>query len=253
MSVTGVTNNIKFTTYGRLLEQDIKRLPALKIDRIDYYQGSNANTSKTSKNNYWNKFFTVATFGLTGLYIAHRNNLFNPIKREAKKIIKNSDLKDRLLKFADEAINPETYKKATTKYLNELISGKNSDANVANEAQKILKNNESFDKLSKLVEKRLLDDSDTTRFKQGFVVDLLDRLNIKIEKNLNKAKNHGLPYKNQGSNIVESVFAKANNAPSLVEETLYESINNRSSVTIDNFIKDSLISQIHEKALQAAS
>ena len=79
---------------------------------------------------------------------------------------------------------------------------------------------------------------------------MLDKLNIKIEKNLRKHKEHGLPYKNQAGAVTEAIFAKNENTQSMVEEILTEVINTRSDTTVDNFLRDSIIKTQLERSVK---
>ncbi len=245
MEINGV-NAEQTNKYCRLSKNDIIRMPSLNITRADFYHSSRQINTKHSKN-YLKNLSTLTALSLTGLYIAHRNNLFNPIKREAKKILKSSELKEKVLNFVEQTVNNDTYTQTTKKFIENLTTDKLRPQDFIEEAQKILKDQNAFSELMAKVIKRLNDDPNTTTLKQGFAVDILDRLGVKIERNLTKAKNNGLPYKNQSSDIIESIFKKAGNINNTAEETLFESITNRSSSTIENFIKDSLIKTRLEK------
>ena len=240
MQVTGTTDTQGITKYSRLSSNDIARMPALKINRADFYQGSSPikPVVKKAPDTLRNKIFTALTFGIVGLYLAHRQNLFNPIRREAKKILKSETLKNKVLEFAKDAVNPETYKKATRTFLNLAICDKNRPATFVENAQKILADEKLLEKLDDKVLKHLSDDSNTERLKQGFAVDIMDRMMNKIEKSLKQMKECGQEYKNKTDLIVSSLFDKTPDTQSIAQEALYKSITNRSSVLIENFIKD---------------
>ncbi len=235
----GAQQGLNSNKYVRLSKDDITRMPSLNKNRIDFYQGTNAVVQKP-QSNYWKKIFTVLTFGLVGLYLAHRNNLFNPIKRETKRIINDQNLKEQVISLVKKQVTPETYQSSTKRFLQNIINDKSRAADFGNEAQKILGDNASFQELMTKVTKRLNDDT-PEGLQEGFCVDILDRLFGKIEKYLTNAKREGLPYKNQNAGIIEKIFAKPQNAESIAEETLYEAISNRSASTIETFINDSII------------
>ena len=79
---------------------------------------------------------------------------------------------------------------------------------------------------------------------------MLDKLNIRIEKNLRKHKELGLPYKNQAEAVTEAIFTKNTNSPSLAEEILTDVINTRSDTTVDNFLRDSIIKTQLERSVK---
>lgn len=233
---TQAVNNYK---YVRLSKNDIVRMPSPNINRVDFYQGTNPQFYKKDSN-YWGKIFTAATFGIVGLYLAHRNNLFNPVKRETKKILNDKNLQDEVLAFVKNRIAPETYVDTTKRFMEDLITNNSRPKDFIQETQKILNDKKSFQNLIEKVTNRLNDDT-PEGLREGFSVDILDRLFNKIEKFLTKSKRDNLPYKNQNAQIIKMLFEKPQNANSIVEETLYEAISNRSASTIETFINDSII------------
>jgi len=235
-------------SHGRLLKEDILRLPSKETNKPDFYQPS-LHINK-GKNDFWKNFFTALTFGVTGLYIAHRHNLFNPIKREAKKIIRNSQMQLRVKKFVNKTLSKNTYKEATIEFLKAMSKDKTRRKIYMEEAKKILGNKKSFNQLFEKVCARLSDDKDPASLKRGYVVDVLDNLEKFIEKTLMKNKAHGLPYKNQGQNLMSSVFIKAGKNNSPAEQILHNIIANRSTSTIEAFVKDSIIKSSVEQAIK---
>ena len=251
MNVTGAASAPSNNKYGRLMESDITRLPSLNITRVDFYQGSKGTARNGKSNHNWRtNFFTLATFGLTGLYIAHRNNLFNPIRRETRKITRNPEFKEKILTFVKENLNTETFKKATKALLEKISKDKTKRQTLLDETQKILKNNSLMEDLHTKVISNLADDANTERFQRGFASDMLDKLNVRIEKNLRKHKELGLPYKNQAEAVTEAIFTKNTNSPSLAEEILTDVINTRSDTTVDNFLRDSIIKTQLERSVK---
>ena len=238
MEING-TKAVHTNKYVRLSTNDITRMPSLNVNRIDFYQGTNPQSMQNSSN-YWGKIFTAATFGIVGLYIAHRNNLFNPVRRETKKILNDKNLQDRVLDFVKEKLKPELYIDTTKRFLENLKNNSSRPKDFIQETEKILNNKASFQELMEKITKRLNDDT-PEGLQEGFCVDILDRLFTKIERFLTKNKQNGLPYKNQNANVIDKIFAKSQNANSIAEETLYEAIANRSSSTIETYINDSII------------
>jgi len=195
MSSFGITQTIKPPTYDRLLGKDITRLPDMKkVSRDIFVTNNKPLTPDEKRRSFAKKAFTVATFALTGLYLAHRNNLFNPIKREAKKIIRNEDFQKKILAYVDGKISDDTYTNATKQFLNKMLGEKRTPAFIT-ETKKILSDKESFDELFIKIKKRLADDKNPETLKQGFAVDVLDKLMVKIERDLVTNKDNGLPYK----------------------------------------------------------
>lgn len=240
MQVNGVNNTPEIKTYTRLSDNDIARMPSLKINRADFYQGSTplkTDSKPVKEHSLRNKIFTCLTFGLVGLYLAHRQNLFNPIKREAKKIIKNNALKDSVVNFAKENVNNETFTKVAHNLLGEFANNSKSTA-LSEGAEKLLADKKQLEKFDKALLKVLNDDTDAVRFKNGFAVNILDKLSSKIEKTLKQMKECGEKYKDKADSIIEGLFTKANNEPSVVENCLASTIKTRSSAFIEKYIKD---------------
>ena len=91
MSSVSINQTEKPLTYARLLGKDITRLPdKKKVSRDIFVPTKTVISPEPAKKNALKKVVTFVTFAITGVYLAHRNNLFNPIKREAKKIIKKA-------------------------------------------------------------------------------------------------------------------------------------------------------------------
>jgi len=253
MLVSNPTNTITQVKYTRLSDSDISRLPSLNMTRCDFYQANNMNNSpikiaKTSSNTR-NKIFTALTFGLVGLYLAHRQNLFNPIRREAKKIIKSSAFKNKMMDFVKEVL-PEpntltgarktltTCKDTTRKFLESIITDKNRPKPFIEATKNLINSNHNMSKLNKKVFRQIVDDTNYERLQRGFAVDTMDRLTGKIEKSLKQMKDCGQPYKDQTQNIITGIFESTNNSESIAYNTLQQSMLNRTSVQIENFIKD---------------
>jgi len=229
-------------TYTRLLGKDITRLPdKTKVSRDIFVPTKAIQTPEAARKSALKKIVTFVTFAITGVYLAHRNNLFNPVKREAKKIIKNLDLQKRVKDFVDSKISTETYDDATRKMLQKLAGDKTRSKEFVAETQKLLTDDTAYKTLFKKVEQRLADDKIPERLRQGYAADVLDKLFIKIEKDLAKSKENSLPYKNQSDKIIANIFAKPEKGQSTVEEMLYGVINNRTASTIENHINKMVI------------
>ena len=244
MKLSGI-NNIESLSYsGRLLKEDIVRLPSPQTNKADFYTTSKENKSD-HKSHFWRNVFTALTFGITGLYIAHRNNLFNPARKEAKRIVKTDEVINRIRTFVQSAVNPETYKKSAQKTLGILAEDKSRGESFSKEAHRILGDNPTLDELyNKLFIKPksvLIDDKNQERYISGYTVDVLDRLAIKIEKMLGRMKQEGQNIKDQGATILNKLFEKDEKGVTIVEDTLLDVIGTRSSAAIENFVQDSII------------
>lgn len=234
----GSTTNLSYS--GRLLKEDIVRLPSEETNKADFYIPTNTTPKKRSV--FWRNFFTALTFGLTGLYIAHRNNIFNPARKQAKKIVKSQEMIDKVKSFVESAINPETYKKASRRTLEILSGDKSRGDGFMSEAKTIMGSETSMEKLFQEVSKKLADDKDATSLKNGFAVDVLDKLSARIEKMLKEIKQNGGDVKSQKDNIITRIFAKDDKGSTIAEDMLLEVIGTRSTSTIEGFVQDSLIS-----------
>lgn len=242
MSSVSINTTEKPLTYARLLGKDITRLPDKKKVSRDIFVPTKAiQTPDAAKKSTLKKVVTFVTFAITGVYLAHRNNLFNPIKREAKKIIKNLDLQNRVKDFVDSKISQETYDDATKKMLQKLSEEKSRSKEFIAETKKLLTNDDEYQKLFEKIKKRLADDKNPETLNQGFAADVLDRLFIKIEKDLAKSKENSLPFKNQADKIIPNIFATPEKGQSTVEEMLYKVINNRTSSTIESYINKMVV------------
>ena len=244
MKLGGISNTEGLSYAGRLLKEDIVRLPSPLTNKPDFYI-KNTDTIKTKKSHFWRNFFTALTFGLTGLYIAHRNNLFNPARKEAKRIVKSADVINRIKTFVNEAINPETYKTSTRKALETLSRDKSRGESFTTEARRILGDESSMEDLYKVLfinkKNKLVDDNNTERYLNGYAVDVLDKLSVKIEKMLAKMKQDGQNISGQKTAIMNKLFAEDENGSTIVKDTLHEVIATRSAGTIENFVQDSVI------------
>ena len=234
-SIAPVANTPK---YGRLLAKDIVRLPD-KTAVKDFYARPVVISQSEAKRLFRKKLFTGATFGLVGLWLAHRNHLFNPIHREAKKIIRNEVFQNEIRKFVEENVSERTFIRSTKRFLKSIIKENKRKPEIITETKKALEQKKVFKQLYAKVKEVLNDDKAT--LKDGYTVDLLDRLQIKVEKDLAKNREHGLPYKEQGEKILKALTAKNAEGQSPLSELLYEAITTRSSSTIEEFIKNAAL------------
>ena len=157
MKLTGVYLSDNLSYSGRLLKGDIMRLPSTQTNRADFYMPVQPSPSR--KNNvFLRNLFTALTFGFTGLYIAHRNDLFNPIRREAKRIIKSDDFINKIRTFVDGALNPQSYKDAARRSLEILSENKSRGEEFMNEAKKILASDKDFSVILTEVSKKFAAD-----------------------------------------------------------------------------------------------
>ncbi len=235
---SGIQQVLNTPRYERLRVGDITRLPD-KRAAIDFYKRVVPVSKEEGKRLFRKKIFTGATFGLVGLWLAHRHNLFNPVHREAKKIIRNEQFQNKIREFVDEHLTPQSFIDSTKRLLGKIISDKERKPEIVAEAKKALDKKEVFDKLFEKVNKKLNDDDKTLN--DGYAVDLLDRLLIKVERDLAKNKEHGLPYKEQGEKVLKALTTKNSEGQSPLSELLYEAITNRSSSTVEEFIKNAAL------------
>ena len=240
MKLTGVYLADNLSYGDRLLKGDIMRLPSPQTNKADFYMSVKP-SPKRQRNAFWRNLFTAMTFGLTGLYIAHRNNLFNPIRREAKRIIKSDDFISKIKAFVDSSLGADTYKRAAKKSLEILSENKSRGEEFMTEAKRILNDNNSFTDIFKTVSTRLVDDSNPQRLKDGYSVDMLDKLTGSIERMLRNFKEAGQNYKNRDAEIVSALFAPIEGKANMVTNVLDEIVQNRAFLTVENFVKDFII------------
>ena len=263
MKLGAISNTNSFSMQGRLSKEDILRLPSPRTNKADFYTSTHSFTKKNQKSHIWRNIFTALTFGLTGLYIAHRNNLFNPARKEAKKIIKSDALIHKIKSFVSSAIIPEikirnrvernlptpplgkTYEAAIRRTLKKLSEDNSRGKKFVQEAKNIIKNKKSMQELFRNVSKVLADDSNKESLINGYTTDILDSLLRPLEKTIRNIKQSGKPYKDQGAALIEQLFKKNGKAASTIEDLLYDVIDNRSKAAVEGFIQDSIISKIN--------
>ena len=238
MKLTGVylADNLSYS--GRLLKGDIMRLPSAQTNKADFYMPVKPSPSR-KRTVFLRNLFTALTFGFTGLYIAHRNDLFNPIRREAKRLIKSDTFISKIKTFVDSSLNPQTYREATKKSLEMLAGNKSRGEEFVSEAKRILASDKDFADVLKEATKKFADDADIQRLKDGYSVDLLDKLVSKVEKLLRGIKESGQNYRNKDGEILTTLFTSNDGKNSIAKDVLVEIIENRGSVPIEKFVNDS--------------
>lgn len=238
MKLLNIKSSPAMEGFQRLSVLDIERKPNLpQVNNKDTF----INTSPKEKNapdNKWRNIFTIATFGLTGLCIAHRNNLFNPIKRETISIIKNDKFIKEIREYVAKKLTNENFDKITKKYLENLSSNNKVSKDLSQEAANILKNPENLSDLYKKVSGNLRLNESDEGLEKSFSVALLDKLKIRIEKYLIRNKQNDLPYKNQYDNIVKDFFESNTDSPKAVDELFEDVVKERSLSTIETYLKD---------------
>lgn len=236
--------NTGFKASNRLMAYDISKMPVNSFainEKEDYYT-----PKKRTNSAYWTKFFTVASFALTGLYLAHRNNLFNPVKREARKILRSEELTNKLKEYISTKLNPDSYNDFTNNLLKKYAGDKTRTEGFVAAAQEIIGDEKRLTKLFDKVSSRLADDGEALRHGNGFVSDMLDLLGMKIEKLVQSCKNNNLPYKNKQGEFMDKLFS-ANNGSSVADETLFDIFKSRAGSIVENFVKEANISSTINK------
>lgn len=216
-------------SYSRLSYEDINRLPQIRSSEPKKLLADtqNQNNNKTAK---FAKIFTVAISALVGLYIAHRNNLFSPIMKETKKILKTPDTFEKINKYVNDNFSFEACAKVAKKFLNNFDSSQ--PVALAEQAKLLAKDNKKFDKLTKKIFAELNDDKNAERFKRGICVDMMDLYLPKIVKKLQTLKNNKQPYKNLQPEIVSDLFKKGSDGVMPIDDLFYNAIKGRIKNTI---------------------
>ena len=244
MKLGGIITSESLSYAGRLLKDDIVRIPSPQKNKADFYIRNIDNKPEHGKH-FWRNIFTALTFGMTGLYLAHRNNLFNPARKEAKRIVKAEETINKIKTYVQESLTNDTYKAATQRTLALLAKDGSRGSDFSEEARRILRDDSALDGLYNILfikpKNKLIDDKDIARYQDGYVVDILDKLSVKIEKMLSGMKQNGENIKGQKANILQKIFDKDEHNATIVGDTLLEIIGNRSAGTIENYVQDSLI------------
>ena len=215
-------------SYARLSSADITRLP--KMATAPNPQKTLTDTNEIKKTTKIAKIFTVVLSALVGLYIAHRNNLFSPVMKETKKVLKTPDTFEKINKYVNDNFNFETCAKVAKKFLNNFDS---SQPEALSQQAKILAaDNKKFDNLAKKVFSELSDDNNAERFKRGLCVDMMDLYLPKIEKKLQTLKDNNQPYKKLQPEIVADLFKKDSAGVMPIEDLFYNAIKGRIKNTI---------------------
>lgn len=241
-------DNISFKSdfnYARLTDKDIKKLPYNAIKSLpanDVYESSskkieNNNTEK--KQNRAKKIALGVVIAGVALFIGKKLNLFNPVKRELNKIVNEPLFKKRAVDFVNKNANEENYKLITKGLLNDLAENNVAEKAERNVAKEILNDKKSFDSLYERVSKKLNNDS-PVGLKNGFVVELMDRLSVNLEGILKGAKKEGHIIKDEHVNMVGKLFEKPQEGKSLAEIRFNEIIESRIYKTFKECISEKL-------------
>ena len=235
MNVSNVSS-YNINSYSRLSMEDITRLPLSAVSEkksssINNNNNNNINTAKFAK------IFTVTISALLGLYIAHRNNLFSPIMKESKKILKTPDTFEKINKYVTDNFNFEACAKVAKTFLNNFDPSQ--PAALSEQAKLLAADNAKFNTLAKKVFSELTDDKNAERFKRGICVDMMDLYLPKIMKKLQKLKSNKQPYKNLQPEIVSDLFKKNEKGVMPIEDLFYNAIKNR--------IKNSIIDSVQKE------
>ncbi len=221
-------------SYARLSFEDINRLPKTAISSSKKDLISREDSVKTTK---FAKIFTVSVSALLGLYIAHRNNLFSPIMKETKKILKTPDTFEKINKYVNDNFSFDACAKVAKRFLNNFDA---SQPEALSKQAKILANdNKKFNSLTKRLFSELRDDNNAERFKRGLCVDMMDLYLPKIVKKLQNLKSNKKPYKNLQPEVVADLFKKGPDGVMPIEDLFYNAIKNR--------IKNSIIDSVQKE------
>ena len=243
MSIQQVTLNNEPLKYKRLLAVDIVRIPNNNKHMPDIYYGkTKAEIKRLKKKSLLQKIFTVATFGIAGLYMAHKNDCFKPIKKEVKNLLKDTGIQNKVKQFIEGANPLEHYSDFVKKYLTKLsTSNKASDA-VKSEASKILQTEDLLtvliNKITNKAKGEVVNSGKVItkqEYSDGIFYSLMEKLKIRLEKDLTANKKNGIPYKNKGREVFDNLF-KQNGTDKPIDELLYDVIKGRISESIDKHI-----------------
>ena len=233
-----IINNISsynFGSYSRLSNEDINRLPK--------YTSAPKTTSQNLKNNpkavKLIKYMTIAISALVGLYIAHRNNLFNPVMKETKRILKNPDTFEKINKYVSDNFNYDNCAKFTKRYLTKLANDSAQTEAFSKQANIISNNKADFDNLAKKVFTTINDDKNLDSLKRGLSIDIMDLYLPKIAEKLQKIKDKNLPYKNLQPEIVSDLFKKGADGIMPIEDLFYSAVNTRTNKTVIDAVENS--------------
>ena len=234
MIINKVSTSYNFGNYSRLSFEDINRLPkytsAVKV--------SVPNLKENPKAIKLAKLITVGISALAGLYIAHRNNLFNPVMKETKKILKNPDTFEKINKYVSENFNYDNCTKITKRFLTKLANDSAQTELLSKQANIISNNKKDFDKLAGKVFEHLNDDKNTERLKRGISVDIMDLYLPKIAQKLQKIKDNNLPYKNMQPEIVADLFKKEQDGVMPIEDLFYNAVCARARKMIIDWVQN---------------
>lgn len=237
MIMNSINSNMSFKSSDRLMAYDIRKMPVNSLsvsEKEDHYV-----PRKKDKNPFWTKFFTFASFALTGLYLANRNNLFNPVKREARRILRSEELLNKLKSYVPAKINVEAYNDFTRTLLKKYAADTTRTQDFMSEAQKTLDNKALLDKLCGKVSDKLGDDSDLVRHSKGFISDILDGLGLKIEKLLLDDKKKNLPYKDKQGEFIGKLF-DPNNSTSVIDDSIFDIFKSRAGGVVEDFVNEAV-------------
>ena len=219
-----------FGSYSRLSFEDIARLPKMVSTNPE---NSSVNTNNVNSAKI-GKIFMITFSALVALYFAHRNNLFSPVLKETKKILKTPDTFEKINKYVTDNFSFEACTKVAKTFLNNFDSSQ--PVALAEQAKLLASDGKKFDSLAKKIFAELSDDTNAERFRRGLCVDMMDLYLPKVVKKLQNLKNQNLPYKNLQSEVVSDLFKKDEKGITIIENLFNNAIKGR----IKNTIVDSV-------------
>ncbi len=237
MFINSINN---FGSYSRLSLEDINRMPKHVSSPVQTAPSFNSKEIR-EKNVKLLKIFTIAVSALAGLYIANRNNLFNPVMKETKKILKNPDTFEKINKYVSDNFNFDTCAKFTKRFLTKLANDSAQTEAFAKQANIISNNKADFDKLVQKVFSQIHDDKNINTLKRGLSIDIMDLYLPKIVQKLQKIKDKKQPYKNLQPEIVADLFKKGPDGVMPIEDLFYSVVNARVGKTIIDTVDNARI------------
>ena len=248
MSISKVTLSAEPLKYKRLLAVDITRIPNPQEHKQDiYYDTSTEQIKRLKRKAFLQKIFTVATFGIAGLYMAHKNDCFKPIKKEVKNLLKDTGVQNRVKQFVQDANPLEHYSDYISKYLSNLSKSDKANQALRDEAANVLSAPERLKHLIlSIVRKAKGEKIDTNQtispqeYNDGIFYTLMEKLKIRLEKDLYANKKNGIPYKNKGAEVFENLF-KQNGDSTPMDDLLYDVVRGRISEGIDKYLDNAII------------
>ena len=234
--------------YKRLLAADIVRIPTNNEHVHDlFYINSEKEIKRLKRKALLQKIFSVATFGVVGLYLAHKNDCFKPIKKEVRNLLKQTDVQNKVKQFVNSANPFEHYPEFIKKYLIKLSESEKVNQSIKDEATKIIGTTDKLKQLIDSIVAKIKGESlkpgktiTQTEHNDGIFYALMENLQKRLEKDLSTNKKNGIPYKNKGNEVFENLF-KQNGDNTPMDDLLYDVVKSRISEDIDKYLDNAII------------